>query len=155
MRLGMNRASLLYMAVCAIFALGIWAILEAGTAYLTAPRDLQGRWLLEDAGAQQDDEFSISQSGEFVRFSLENGAEHFDAVFTQSLRPAQGTTDQLLKFDGDGWHVEGVGSTASDAVKFTFQRPDGIQRPRSGTYRLQHMNPGAPLPAVSEKQTPH
>lgn len=155
MRLGMNRASLVYMTVCAIFAFGIWAILEAGTAYLTAPRDLQGQWVLEDAGAQQGDEFSISQSGEFVRFSLENGGEYFDAVFRQSSHPAQGTTDQLLKFDGDGWHVEGVGSTASDTIKFTFQGPDGIQKPRSGTYRLQHMNPGTPLPAAPEKQTPH
>jgi hypothetical protein len=154
-RLGMNRASLAYMAVCTIFALGIWAILEAGTAYLTAPRDLQGRWILEDAGAQQGDEFSISQSGEFVRFSLENGTEHFDAVFTQSSHPAQGTGDQLLKFDGDGWHVEGVGSPASDTVKFIFQGPDGIHRPRSGTYRLQHMNPSIPLPTASEKQTSH
>ena len=161
MHLGMNRASLAYLAVCAIFALGIWAILEMGTAYLTAPRDLQGRWGLEDAGTPQSDAataaegFSISQSGKFVRFSLENGEKHFDAVLTQSSQPAEGTADQLLKFDGDGWHVQGVGSTASDAVKFTFQGPQGTQGPRSGTYRLERINPTAPPPEAPAKQGAH
>jgi hypothetical protein len=151
--LAMNRASLVYLVVCTVFAFGIWAILEVGTAFLTAPRDLDGRWKPENVADTQG--FSISQSGRFVRFSLENGSRHFDAVLTQSSPAAEGMANQLLKFDGDGWHVEGVGSTASDAVRFTFQAPAGVQGPRSGTYRHEHMSSDAPPPAVTSKQGAH
>jgi hypothetical protein len=151
--LGMNRASLVYLVVCAVFAFGIWTILELGTAFLTAPRDLGGRWMPENAPEATG--FSISQSGKFVRFTLDNGARHFDAVLTQSSHDTEGTANQLLKFEGDGWHVEGIGSTASDAVKFTFQAPAGLQGPQPGTYRLQHMNPDAPPPAATLKQGAH
>jgi hypothetical protein len=151
--LGMNRASLVYLVVCVVFAFGIWTILEVGTAFLTAPRDLDGRWAPENASGAAG--FSISQSGKFVRFSLENGGRHFDAVLMQSSQPAEGTANQLLKFDGDGWHVEGIGSTASDAVRFTFQAPAGMQGPQSGTYRLQRMNPDPPPPTAAIKQGSH
>ena len=147
MHLGMNRTSLVYLGVCAIFALGIWTILELGNAFLTAPRDLSGRWAPADPATPPAEGFSISQSGEFVRFSPDNGSQHFDVVLTQSSRPAEGAADQILKFDGDGWHVEGTAFEASNAVNFTFQGPPGIQGPRSGTYRLERMNPTNSPPA--------
>jgi hypothetical protein len=150
----MNRTSLVYLVVCAMFALGIWAILAVGTAFLTAPRDLAGRWGPADAAASGEG-FSISQSGRFVRISPDSGGQHFDVVLTQSSRPAEGTADQVLEFDGDGWHVEGIGSAAGDAVKFTFRGPAGIQGPRSGTYRHERMNPTNPPPATPVAQGAH
>ena len=40
----LNRASLVYLVAFSVFAIGIWVILELGTAFLTAPRDLAGHW---------------------------------------------------------------------------------------------------------------
>ena len=158
MRLGMNRASLIYLVVCAVFTFGIWTILELGTAFLTAPRDLGGRWTLEDAATPPEatppeKSFSISQSGEFVRFSPENGGQHFDVVLTQSSQSAGKTANQTLKFEGDGWHVEAAASGPSDTIKFTFQGPTGFDGPQSGTYRLEHMNPTPPPAKPSEHST--
>jgi hypothetical protein len=149
----MNRASVAYVVVCTVFALGIWAILEVGTAFLTAPRDLDGRWKAENAPEAPG--FSISQSGKFVRFSMGEGGGHFDAVLTETRQATAGAANDLLRFDGDGWHVEGVGATASDAVRFTFRAPDGIQAPRSGTYLHERMNSEAPPPSATSKQGAH
>ena len=133
MRLGMNRASLIYLVVCAVFTFGIWTILELGTAFLTAPRDLGGRWTLEDAATPPEatppeKSFSISQSGEFVRFSPENGGQHFDVVLTQSSQSAEKTANQTLKFDGDGWHVCRVAQEEDDCCAEEYE---GEQDPES------------------------
>lgn len=149
MHVVLNRASLVYLVAFSVFALGIWVILELGTAFLTAPQDLAGRWALADAPAGQAEAFSIDQSGKYLRFSFENDGPSFDAVLTQSPKQAGGTPDQDLIFDGGGWHVVGTGNGTTNAVKFSFRPPAGIQAPPTGTYRRERMDPANSTPSAA------
>ncbi len=147
MHVALNRASLVYLVAFSVFAIGIWVILELGTAFLTAPRDLAGHWAPADAPAGGATAFSIDQSGKYLRFAFENGGPSFEAVLKQDSKLAGGAADQNLVFEGDGWHVVGTGSAAANAVKFSFYPPAGIQAPPAGIYRRQPTDPAKSNPS--------
>ncbi|MGA2443424.1 MAG: hypothetical protein ABSH08_20930, partial [Tepidisphaeraceae bacterium] len=119
------------------FVLGIWTILDLGSAFLTAPRDLTGTWRLLNpptSSPRQSESFSIAQSGKFLRFAFEAGPQ-FDVV----LASASDHGYQTLTFEGNGWHVTGVGSPVGENMTFTFQPPSPRQAPLSGTYQRQRI----------------
>lgn len=147
----LNRVSTVYLGIFVVFAAGIWVILEVGSAFLTAPRDLTGVWRITGG---QADSFSIAQSGRFVRFAVDGGSK-FDVV----LASASDGKSQTLNFDGQGWHVTGSGALVADSMNFTFRSPDSQPAPRSGTYQRQRMGqPGAPTvksPTLSATPPPN
>jgi hypothetical protein len=145
----MNRASLVYLVVFSVFAIGIWVILDLGTSLLTAPRDLAGRWALVGAPAKQAEAFSIDQSGRYLRFTFENDGPSFDAVLRQNSPQAEGTASQNLIFDGGGWHVVGTGNGRTNDVKFSFRPPAGVQTPPAGTYRRERIIPANSTPSAA------
>jgi hypothetical protein len=126
----LNRANSVYLCVFAVFVLGIWAILDLGSAFLTAPRDLSGTWRLVNPPSTADalPTFSIDQSGRYVRFAFDRG-QSVDVVLTQSMN----NNRQTLHFQGEGWNVTGTGSPVGDNLIFTFQPPSSNQSPPSGT----------------------
>lgn len=135
MAFALNRATSVYLCVFAVFVIGIWTILELGSALLTAPRDLSGNWrLLSTGNTQAPVQFNISQSGRYVRFAVDRGPQ-FDVVLASHTDPQA----DALSFQGDGWTVNGSGSPFGDSMKFTFQPPDSVQSPPSGTYQRQRM----------------
>ena len=136
MTIALNRANSVYLCVFAIFVLGIWAILDLGSAFLTAPRDLSGTWRLVNPPAPPDTTaaFSIDQSGRYVRFAFDRGPS-VDVILTQS----KSATGQTLTFQGDGWTMTGTGSSVGDNLNFTFQPPPSNPSPPSGTYQRQRI----------------
>ena len=147
----LNRVGMAYLGVFVVFAAGIWVILEVGSAFLTAPRDLTGVWRF--AGPQSDS-FSIAQSGRFVRFAVDGGPR-FDVV----MASASEGKNQTLIFDGQGWHITGSGPGVADLLDFTFHPPDSQPAPRSGTYQRQRMGqsgtPGVRSPASPSASPPN
>jgi len=148
--LALNRANSVYLSIFAVFVIGIWAILDLGSALLTAPRDLSGKWRLMNASpsAETPASFSIAQSGRFLRFTIDGGPR-FDVILAKS-----GDGDlQHLKFEGQNWNVTGTGSSASDKLDFKFQPPANSKlSPMSGTYQRLRMGPdGSPLPSPTSQ----
>jgi hypothetical protein len=144
----LNRATSVYLCVFAVFVIGIWMILELGSALLTAPRDLSGNWRLLTAGSTQTPaQFNISQSGRYVRIAVDRGPQ-FDVVLARHTDP-EGTT---FNFQGDGWTVTGSGSSVGDSLKFTFQPPNSVQPPPTGTYQRQRM--GQEIASAVQSSTP-
>lgn len=138
----LNRATAAYFCVFTIFAAGVWLILELGSIYLTAPRDLTGTWRLREAqSATASQAFSVDQSGKYVRFSFENGP-HFDAVLSQSPDNPAHPGEQTLTFVGDGWHVTATGPTVGDVLEFSFTAPTPQGPVKSGTYRRDRAGAG-------------
>jgi hypothetical protein len=130
----LNRANSVYLCVFAGFVIGIWVILDLGSAYLTAPRDLSGHWRVVDAPAADGSPaaFTVTQSGRYLRFAFDQGPR-FDAVLTQ----ADGNN---LNFRGQDWTVTGTGSPYGDTLNFKFQPPSHSgASPPSGTYQRQRM----------------
>ena len=144
MHVGLNRASLMYLVVFSVFALGVWAILELGGEYLIAPRDLAGQWTLNDVPEEQPAGFSIEQSGQYVRFHFENARRPVDTILSQNSSQSGAGSTQSLLFAGDGWHVVATGNAASDDLKFSFQAPQGTAAPAGGTYRRQRISSPSP-----------
>jgi hypothetical protein len=142
-----NRAGGVYLVIFALFAAGIWAILEMGNALLTAPRDLSGVW---QYSGPKTDSFTIAQSGRFLRFTVDGGPR-FDVVMASTSPP----NSQNLNFDGQGWHVTESGQALGDTLSFTFQPPASSPAPASGTYQRQRIGqPTAPPVQSPPRQAP-
>jgi hypothetical protein len=133
MQAALNRATTVYLCVFAVFVVGIWVILEMGSALLTAPRDLSGNWRLVGGDGQTQAGFTVQQSGRFFRFVMDRGPR-IDLVMA-SRKPEETT----YHFQGQGWTVTGNGPSMGDSLNFSFQPPPGIEPPPSGTYQRQRM----------------
>lgn len=152
MYFALNRANSVYLSVFAVFVIGLWVILDLGSAFLTAPRDLSGNWRLVDASqpSESPSAFSITQSGRYLRFAFERGPK-FDVVLANSAE----SSGQTLQFAGQGWNVTGVESATGDAMNFKFQSPAASgQSPLSGTYRRQRMGQEGSAPLQLPVQQP-
>lgn len=149
MRIALNRANSVYLCVFAIFVLGIWAILDLGSAYLTAPRDISGSWRLINPPSAPDSAagFSVDQSGRYVRFAFDHGPK-VDVILTQSKSPS----GQTLHFQGDGWTMTGTTVGVGDNLNFIFQPPLSSAAPPSGTYRRQRIEQELPSQVQSNQQ---
>jgi hypothetical protein len=148
----LNRANSVYLCVFAGFVIGIWVILDLGSAYLTAPRDLSGRWCLVNAPGTigTPAAFSIAQSGRYLRFAFDHGPG-IDLILAESMD----TDQKILRFQGQGWNVTGTESLNGDGLNFTFLPPNrSIQSPPSGTYQRQRMGQEDPTPLQSTTQQP-
>lgn len=151
MSFALNRANSVYLCAFAVFVIGIWVILDLGSALLTAPRDLSGNWRMTAAPAGQTPAaFSIAQSGRYLRFTFDHGPR-FDVVLAQS-----GDRDrQTLVFHGEGWNVTGTGSPVAETMDFTFQPPpESTPLTPSGTYQRQRMGQENSSPTQSTAQHP-
>jgi hypothetical protein len=153
LRFALNRANSVYLCVFAGFVIGIWVILDLGSAYLTAPRDLSGRWRLVNgpAAVETPAAFSIAQSGRYLRFAFDRGPS-LDLVLAEST---DNNNRQTLTFQGQGWNVTGTGSLYGDSLNFTFQHPalSGPSLP-SGTYLRERMGQEDSPPLQSTVQPP-
>jgi hypothetical protein len=163
----LNRANSVYLCVFAGFLIGIWVILDLGSAFLTAPRDLSGRWQLvntpatiETPAAFSPASFSIAQSGRYLRFAFDHGPS-LDLVLAESTG---NNNQQTLTFQGQGWNVTGTGPLFGDSLSFTFQPPPSSRpSPSSGTYQRERMGQEdppqlqstAPKPPPSSLNAPH
>jgi hypothetical protein len=159
-KFGLNRASCAYLCIFAVFAVGIWAIIAVGGAYLTAPRDLSGKWRLEADSATEHsdpvplDAFTVDQSGKYLRFTLQNNA-NIDVIMTQSSNAPGGANWQSLSFEGQGWHVTGSGPEGGNELDFKFQPPGSQQSPPSGTYRRDRIDQTGAAPAKTSDHSAH
>ena len=161
MKFGLNRASSAYLCIFAVFFLGIWVIIEVGSAYLTAPRDLSGKWQLEADPATEPsdapplDAFTIDQSGKYLRLTLENSS-NIDVIMTQTANAPGGANWQSLSLEGQGWHVTGSGPESGNELDFKFEPPDSQPSPRSGTYRRERIDqPNTPPNTLQAKSSDH
>jgi hypothetical protein len=151
LQLALNRANSVYLCVFAGFVIGIWVILDLGSAFLTAPRDLSGRWKLAgDSGEAKPAEFTVAQSGEFVRFAFERGPT-FDVVLATSPTAA----GQLYSFRGHGWSAWGSGSGVGEILDFKFLPPGNFHGSiPSGTYQRERIGQGDATQLQSPGQSP-
>lgn len=153
MAFALNRANSVYLSVFAVFVLGIWVILDLGSAFLTAPRDLGGAWKLQAGPAnsaatfQSPTAFSIAQSGRYLRFNFDRGPS-CDVILAESIEDGQRT----LRFKGEGWDITGYCPSVGDTVKFSFQPPPDHPSPVPGTYQRQRIGQENPPPVQSNAQ---
>jgi hypothetical protein len=135
----LNKAATIYILAFTVFVLGIWLIIELGSIYLTAPRDISGTWSLrENPSAAPTQSFSVDQSGKYVRFSLHNGPT-FDAILGQVLDNQAQPGQQSLTFAGEGWQVVATGRPLADSLQFQFTPPSSVPGPRAGIYQRERM----------------
>jgi hypothetical protein len=147
----LNRANSAYLCLIAVFLIGIWIILDLGSAYVTAPRDLSGSWrLVKPSGPQPAAGFSVAQSGRYLRFAVDGGPT-IDAIMQKSTAD-EGTT---MSFRGGGWRITGSGPSVGQNLDFTFTPPRGIANgPPSGTYQRQRTGPDTVASVQSSPQRP-
>jgi hypothetical protein len=149
----LNRANSVYLCVFAGFVIGIWVILDLGSACLTAPRDLSGRWRLVNAPETVETAaaFSIAQSGRYLRFAFDRGPT-LDVVLAEST---DNNNPQTLTFQGQGWNVTGTESSHGDCLNFTFQHPAASgSSPPSGTYQRERIGQEDAPPLQSTPRQP-
>ncbi len=148
----LNRATSAYVVVFVIFIVGIWVILDLGTAFLTAPRDLSGTWRLTGQPGTADappPAFNIAQSGRFLRFTFDRGS-----VADLVMSKVTDGNRVVLTFAGQGWTVTGTGSPVSDSMAFDFHAPAELAPPPAGTYQRQRMGGDtAPSPTAHKPES--
>jgi hypothetical protein len=140
-----KQATLIYLAVAALFAVGIWLVLETGSRFLVAPPDLSGNWHLTQEENLLEPALSIHQSGKFIRMSY-NGIQ-LDLILNSTTQTGN---EQKLSLAGGGWNVEAVGNPANNLLNFTFSPPRDQQSIPSGIYTIaQATSPIKPTTAPS------
>ncbi len=157
----MTRASSVYIVFTAAFGVGIWAILSAGSNFLTAPENLGGKWKLQPlaavtrpAGKLPDsigNAMTIEQSGRYFRIVFESGRK-FDLTLDQSR-----TDDRLpkmihLNLTGSPWAAVIDGPSGGDEFDFHFSGPSLFDFHASRIERADQPSDAPDKPPVN---TPH
>ena len=111
----MSRATVVYLSMIGIGALGLWVVLELGDDQ-RAPIDLNGEWSLsrQDAatGSPLAQRLTIEQSGQFLRLSFDGTEfEDYRLIPARNGDPSvelHGPSGLLLirKSNGDSLEVE-------------------------------------------------
>jgi hypothetical protein len=126
--IAMNRATVLYLGLVVVFAVGIWLTLQIGSNHLTAPPDLSGQWQSPSDPGQL---LTIQQSGRFIQLTTSAG-RHLDLILTNST--------PNLTLAGDGWTVQAQ-RTDTQHLNLQFSAPTGVDSPPSGDYEAPHSDP--------------
>jgi hypothetical protein len=122
----LNRASIVYACLFAIFAGGIWVILRVGSSIAHAPEDLSGQWhALNNDSSMQIGEFTVNQSGKYFEIKLEDGTV-LNLILDKEERnlpsPYSGS-DVRMTISGQGWQVVATGKSHGNDFTFAFQSP--------------------------------
>jgi hypothetical protein len=138
MPITMNRATLVYLCVFSVFALGIWVIVEMGSLYLRAARDMSGDWTAVTTPApEQMSGFSINQSGRFLQLATTMGPP-MDLIMSHASRPADGESESI-ELTGKAWHVTAVFPPVGDYAEFRFSPAPQEKGGWAATYRRKKM----------------
>ena len=108
----MSRATLVYILVIGLCAVGLWGIIRAGQG-MAAPPDIGGAWLLEPAvagapaGELPGERLWVEQSGQYFQFRFGRpggGGQVLNLKATEWPEP--GTPGQgRFTLTGNGWDV--------------------------------------------------
>ena len=65
----MSRPAVVYLVMICVLILGLWAVLEIGNNYLSAPEDMAGKWQIQSASASDPlgPGMNVEQSGKFFQ----------------------------------------------------------------------------------------
>lgn len=66
----MSKTAILYVSMIVVFVAGLWTTIHLGRS-LHAPHDISGKWVIADADADGPKTLAISQSGRFVKLSVD------------------------------------------------------------------------------------
>src|SRR5262245_10606476 len=105
----MNRATLIYVVMIAVFGAGLVAILRLGRG-LSVPPDLAGKWQCEP----DEKVMQIDQSGRFVVIDLD-GTRRSMRITQQEKQP---DGRMRLKLDGHGESLQVTGAPHGDDAEF-------------------------------------
>jgi hypothetical protein len=110
-----SRPAAVYLAMICVLILGLWAVLEIGNNYLSAPEDMAGKWQIQSASSS--DPFgpgmNVEQSGKFFQVAFDHGPQ-LDLTM-QSTSPMVLTNPK--------WKLTITGRDGSDDKKVRLEGP--------------------------------
>jgi hypothetical protein len=143
-----NRSTIVYILMLGVFAVGLWLILDIGSALLTPPEDLAGDWELSPLAGTGGDVQSlrVEQSGLFFTLSFTNGPSLHLKMLRDSADDSNRFGQKTLRLSGvdgeitlagtrgsDQWRMTAVGKVRGDwtarLVNRTYPRPRSKTRP--------------------------
>lgn len=121
-----SRATIIYLAMLALFGVGLWAILSVGSIWLRAPEDLSGQWQVHALDAGADDipllTMSIEQSGKFFKLTIQDRG--YDLKLTDQTRVgADGSPRTTMHLVGNLASATFQGTPGGDEYSFHFDGP--------------------------------
>jgi hypothetical protein len=72
-----SRPAVVYIVMVCVLILGLWAVLEIGNNYLSAPEDLAGKWQIQATSANEPlgPGMNVEQSGRFFQIAFDHGPQ--------------------------------------------------------------------------------